>query len=136
MTILGETNLPARWGDLPGYDDEPLGSKKLPPYTEDLGHGSTHRVGLQGDEEWRLHGQLHRDNDLPAVTRPGGYQAWYQHGQLHRGGGKPAVIAAQGGYEYYLRGVHILPVATPDQLKAWGYYDHLLVKSEPAPERS
>lgn len=34
-------------------------------------------------EEWRLHGQLHRE-DGPAVVRNNGDKLWYRHGKLHR----------------------------------------------------
>jgi hypothetical protein len=54
-----------------------------------------HRIGapaieyLDGDNEWRINGELHRD-DGPAFTY-GGRTVWYQHGLCHRVGG-PAFV--------------------------------------------
>lgn len=53
--------------------------------------------------EYRKLGELHRDDDLPAVLEyyPDGIidiERWYQHGKKHRELGKPAKI------EYYQNG--------------------------------
>ena len=59
------------------------------------------------DQEWRNEaGQLHRDNDLPAVIKyhENGeieYQAWYLNGEAHRDNDKPAEI----GYSPRRRGL-------------------------------
>ena len=37
-----------------------------------------------GARQWWQYGELHRDDDLPAVIRSDGTQFWYLHGQLHR----------------------------------------------------
>ena len=49
-------------------------------------------------------GQIHRDNDLPAIIRADGYKAWYQNGKLHRDNDKPAVIGAAGYQHWYQNG--------------------------------
>lgn len=49
-------------------------------------------------------GQLHRDDDLPAIDHSGGMQNWYQHGKLHRDGG-PAIMYAGGMQRWYQHGV-------------------------------
>lgn len=52
--------------------------------------------GPYGRREFRLHGKLHRDNDLPAVegneTRTKGYGEWWQDGLRHREGDLPAFV--------------------------------------------
>lgn len=43
-----------------------------------------------------MNGQVHRDNDLPAVTsNHGGYHDWYQFGKPHRDNDKPALTSCQ-----------------------------------------
>ena len=44
-------------------------------------------------------GQLHRDNDLPAVIRSDGTQYWYKNGRLHRDCDLPASIYSDGTHE-------------------------------------
>jgi len=45
-----------------------------------------------------INGKLHRENDLPAVIKPGGYKKWYFNDKLHRLNGP----ASKGpGYKYY-----------------------------------
>jgi len=57
------------------------------------------------DKIWRnKNGQLHRDNDKPAVISDNGTQYWYKEGQLHRDHDKPAVIYANGTQEWYKEG--------------------------------
>lgn len=45
-----------------------------------------------GDKEWYKHGQLHRDNDLPAVIWNNGKDLrWFQNGNLHRIGAAASI---------------------------------------------
>jgi len=88
--ILGEANVPAHWGNLPGYG-QVADPKKTPPYTEDLGGGVTHEVSIDGTEEWKLNGEYHSVDGYPAISADG-YQAWYDHGKLHRDGDQPAIV--------------------------------------------
>ena len=49
-----------------------------------------------GTKRWyNEKGQLHRDNDKPAVVSAHGTKFWYQDGLKHRDGDKPAVIWAR-----------------------------------------
>lgn len=52
---------------------------------------------------WRLRGELHRDNDQPALYHADGSIAWYQHGKLHRDNDLPALISHHGR-GWYQRG--------------------------------
>ena len=55
-----------------------------------------------GEQQWYVHGKLHRDNDQPAIIYANGRREWYQQGQLHRDNG-PAVITPNNiavWYEY------------------------------------
>lgn len=40
---------------------------------------------------WRLNGQLHRENDLPAIEWACGKREWWVHGRRHRDNDRPAV---------------------------------------------
>jgi len=62
-----------------------------------------------GDMEWSVNGQLHRDGGLPAVKRANGYKAWWVNGKLHREGGLPAREFADGSKSWYLNGVRYCP---------------------------
>ena len=46
-------------------------------------------------------GQLHRDEDKPAVADLDGLVMYYKHGKKHRDGGKPAVIFPDGTSIHY-----------------------------------
>ena len=57
-----------------------------------------------GDTEWRLDGQRHRENDLPAQMYADGTNKWYTHNKLHRDGGRPAIEYPDGGCAWYTNG--------------------------------
>src|SRR5688572_12748152 len=58
-------------------------------------------IDENGVEKWYDEkGQLHRDNDLPAMSRDE-LLCWYQHGKLHRENDKPAVIDREGCQEWW-----------------------------------
>lgn len=75
-------------------------------------NGNTHNdndlpaiVYCNGDKCWQQHGELHRDGDLPAIVRKKyDEQIWYQHGKRHREGGLPAVVRANGDREWWWGG--------------------------------
>ena len=58
---------------------------------------------VDGAWYWYQHGELHRDNDQPAVVRNSGDQKWYQHGEIHRDGDQPAIVYASGTRHWYQR---------------------------------
>jgi hypothetical protein len=58
-------------------------------------------------KSWYKHGQLHRDDDKPALIYPNGGKSWYQNALLHRDGDKPAVIYADGSKYWYQNGLRI-----------------------------
>ena len=37
-----------------------------------------------GNKEWYFNGKRHRNNNLPAIEYVNGYKAWYVNGQFHR----------------------------------------------------
>lgn len=55
-----------------------------------------------GSIEWRLDGNLHRE-DGPAVERPEGTRVWFRHGKQHREDG-PAVEHGDGTKEWWRNG--------------------------------
>ena len=68
----------------------------------DLDEKPVHTVRSGGAEEWRLNGQLDRE-DGPAVTYRDGTQMWYRNGELHRVDG-PAVLLPSGTEEWRQHG--------------------------------
>jgi len=56
---------------------------------------------------FRKDGQLHRDNDLPAIIYDDGEMRWCQNNQLHRDNDLPAVISADGSKLWYQKGIFI-----------------------------
>jgi hypothetical protein len=56
-----------------------------------------------GTLEWHRNGELHRDGDLPAAIDFRGNKYWFQRGHLHRKGGKPAVEWIDGRKYWYQR---------------------------------
>ena len=59
-----------------------------------------------GDKFWHLNGQLHREDDLPAVECADGYKAWYLNNKRHREDG-PAMERANGDTFWFLNGVEL-----------------------------
>jgi hypothetical protein len=56
-----------------------------------------------GTKEWYYRDQRHRDNDLPAIEHADGGKTWCYHGKIHRMNG-PAIIRADGSKEWYING--------------------------------
>jgi hypothetical protein len=54
-------------------------------------------------QEWYKEGKLHRDYDLPAITKANGDQHWYKEGKRHRDGDLPAIIHEQYGHRYWYK---------------------------------
>ena len=58
-----------------------------------------------GMKEWRnSEGQLHRDNDKPAVIYPNGHYYWYQNGKQHRDNDLPAIIWSDSYCQWWIDG--------------------------------
>jgi hypothetical protein len=53
-------------------------------------------VNINGTQHWLQNGEIHRDNDLPAIIRWNGEKIWYQNGEIHRDNDLPAIINANG----------------------------------------
>ena len=49
-------------------------------------------------------GELHRENDLPAVEYGNANKIWYVNGKCHRDGGLPAYEGLDGDKEWYVNG--------------------------------
>jgi len=58
-----------------------------------------------GYSMWYANGQMHRNNDLPAITHTNGDRYWCQYGLKHRDNDLPAVMLANVTYEWYINGV-------------------------------
>ena len=56
---------------------------------------------------WCENGEWHRDGDLPALVYSNGTKKWYQHGKLHRVNNKPAAIFHDGRKQWWKNGVRI-----------------------------
>ena len=59
-------------------------------------------VDDEGTVWYYLDGELHRENDKPAVEYPYGTKEWWYKGQLHRENDKPAVEWSDGMKEWWL----------------------------------
>ena len=57
-----------------------------------------------GDKYWYQNGNLHREEDLPAIEYTDGSQQWYKEGKLHREGDLPSVYYADGTKGWYKEG--------------------------------
>ena len=68
-----------------------------------------HKIDEYGDQEWYKNGELHRDNDLPAVITSSGWHKWYQNDVLHRDNNLPAAIRPNGFKEWYKNDVKYNP---------------------------
>jgi len=67
-------------------------------------HSTTKPAYRGDDEKWFYQGELHRDDDKPAVTYKNGRQMWYKHGMLHRDGNEPAYIHPNGARAWHTDG--------------------------------
>ena len=68
-------------------------------------NANTRTIDEDGNVSWRnAAGELHRDNDLPAVELICGTQVWYQNGKYHREGG-PACLWLDGTVQWCQHGV-------------------------------
>eukprot|EP01117_Protostelium_nocturnum_P012134 TRINITY_DN4452_c0_g1_i17.p1 TRINITY_DN4452_c0_g1~~TRINITY_DN4452_c0_g1_i17.p1 ORF type:complete len:116 (+),score=25.07 TRINITY_DN4452_c0_g1_i17:74-421(+) len=52
-------------------------------------------------------GEVHRDNDLPAIIEANGTQYWFKKGKPHRDNNLPAIIRADGTREWWKEGKRI-----------------------------
>jgi len=61
-----------------------------------------------GDKNWCNNaGQLHRENDLPAIIWEDGTKVWYKNGKRHRENDLPAVIFTSGTKSWWVNGKYI-----------------------------
>jgi len=58
-------------------------------------------ICYNGTKKWYINGKLHRENDLPAIETCYGHKEWYKNGELHRENDKPAVEYANGDKTWY-----------------------------------
>ena len=64
-------------------------------------------IFADGTKWWYQSGVRHRDDDQPAVIHASGSKFWYKDGTLHRDDDQPAVIYADGTKEWYKNGMRI-----------------------------
>ena len=57
-----------------------------------------------GDKFWYLNDNRHRDNDKPAIECINGHKEWWLNGLCHRENDKPAIEYTDGDKEWYLNG--------------------------------
>ena len=68
---------------------------------------SSCNIDEYGNKHWRLpNGDLHRENNLPAVERTDGTKKWFINGKLHRENDLPAIEYADGDKCWYVNGLH------------------------------
>jgi len=65
-------------------------------------------IDEEGNQQWfNKAGELHRENDLPAVIWKSGFKEWYINGKRHRENDMPAVIFKSGYKVWWVNGNHI-----------------------------
>jgi len=62
----------------------------------------TVKVHDNGDVEWLLNDNYHREGDKPAIEYASGTKEWFKNGKRHREGDKPAIILADGTKEWHV----------------------------------
>ena len=63
------------------------------------------KVDQYGNKFWyNSKGELHRENDLPAIEYASGGKSWYLNGKYNRENDKPAIECAIGDKEWRLNG--------------------------------
>lgn len=63
------------------------------------------RLDMYDDtRKWTLDKCLHSFTDIPSIQRQSGLHTWHDCGQLHREDNQPAIIWPGGGVRYYLHG--------------------------------
>jgi hypothetical protein len=60
-----------------------------------------------GNRLWYVNGKCHRDGGLPAIEWANGNKYWFVNGKLHRDGGLPAVEESNGNKEWWVNSVNI-----------------------------
>lgn len=88
-------------------------------YNDNLSEEEQYFVDSYG-KTWYHDGQVHRDNDKPAVVRNNGSKHWYKDGKLHRDGDMPAVMAANGDQTWYKDGEHHRDNDLPNTIRTDG----------------
>ena len=64
------------------------------------------KIDEYGNKYWRLNGELHRENHLPAIEKYNGTKFWYLNGELHREKG-PAIEYIDGREYWFWHGEEI-----------------------------
>ena len=64
----------------------------------------TYEIKINGYQCWYKNGELHRDNDLPAIITPNEKKYWYKNGLRHRDNDLPAVILQDEFQFWYKNG--------------------------------
>lgn len=92
-------------------------------HTDDNSTPSFSSSGYNCVEKWHKNGQLHRDDDKPAVD--GGWRGgrmWYKNGQLHRDSDEPSVVTGNTS-KWYKNGLlhreNNLPAVITDKRREW-----------------
>ncbi len=62
-------------------------------------------VNDDGTKFWyNKDGELHRDNDRPAIEYISGSKSWYKNGEWHRDNDKPAIVWVDAKDQWYTNG--------------------------------
>jgi len=62
-------------------------------------------IDKNGTQRWfNKAGEIHRENDMPAVIFENGTKVWYKNGKRHRENDLPAIISSTGIKEWWING--------------------------------
>jgi hypothetical protein len=91
----------ANFAEFEQSDEYKLGKLVEVKFADGTGYGRY----TSGDQFWYKDGDLHRDDDLPAVIWDDGSQFWYKNGLRHRDGDRPAIIYSNDSKFWYKNGL-------------------------------
>lgn len=81
---------------------------KLSKTNKEKERNMTVEVLENGTKKYYCNGELHRDNDLPAIEYVDGTKCWYQNGKLHRDNNDLPVIENVYGEKFWYKNGFIL----------------------------
>lgn len=94
-------------------------------------------IMADGTKSWYRYGELHRENDRPAIERADGSKEWWRNGKRHRDTSQPAVIGPANSTikEYWINGTRMVSTMTtqPNGDEMWATSTGLMHREDDLP---
>ena len=88
-----------------------------------MDHQVFQHVNFVSNKSWFVNGNLHRDNDLPAIEYVNGSNHWFVNGKRHRENDLPAIENVNGSKQWFVNGERHresgLPAVANGLVKEW-----------------